>query len=164
VKRTVREVFDDLVRLETLLWNRVDSRVRAEVGVGLGSVDVLGVVATTPDCRVNDVAAALAITVGGASQAVDRLVARELSTRRPHPVDRRSSVVELTPLGHEQLSTAQSVIDAELEVSLRGPLSDRSLKQLGTTLAALRHAAAASPAPAPSVPTPNAPAGPQEQP
>jgi DNA-binding MarR family transcriptional regulator len=140
MERTVREVFDDLVRLETLLWNRLDSRVRAEVGVGLGTVDVLRVVATTPGCRVHDIAAALAITVSGASQAVDRLVAGGLGTRRPHPGDRRSSVVELTPLGRERLGAAQVVLDGELEEGLRGPLSDRALQQLGTTLAALREA------------------------
>lgn len=144
-EHTVGEVFHDLVRLETLLWNRIDARVRTECRVGLGSIDVLRVVSATPDCRVNDIARALAITVGGASQAVDRLVAAGSCVRRPHASDRRSSLVETTLSGRERLAAAQLVIDLELEATLRRPLSDRAFQQLGTVLAALRAIATTSP-------------------
>src|SRR6476619_6532468 len=129
IEHSTAEVFENLVRLQTLLWNKVDAAVRADGGVGLGSVDVLRVASTTPECRVNDIAAALAITVGGASQAVDRLVAKGLVTRRPHAQDRRSSVVELTPDGQSRLLTAQAVIDAQLAVSLRQPLPEDRFRQ-----------------------------------
>src|SRR3954453_611133 len=99
----LRQLFDDLVRFETDLWNGVDARLRQAGAVPLGSLNVLQVVARTEACRVNDIADALSITIGGASQAVDRSTARGLLARRPNPGDRRSSIVELTPAGADAL-------------------------------------------------------------
>jgi DNA-binding MarR family transcriptional regulator len=114
-------VFDDLVRLETILWNALDARLREESGVPLGSFDVMRVVDRTPRCRVYDVANTLAITVGGASQAVDRLEKRGHCVRRPNPDDRRSSIVELTPDGRALLDAAGRVFDRELKRFLQVP-------------------------------------------
>ncbi|WNI18979.1 MarR family winged helix-turn-helix transcriptional regulator [Actinacidiphila sp. ITFR-21] len=136
----LRRLFDDLVRFETDLWNAMDARVRQDCGLSLGSFDVMSVVARTPACRVNDIAAALSITVGGASQAVDRIVARGGLVRRPNPADRRSSVVELTPDGAESVERAGRVVDRELRRRLRGPLPAAELDRLGAALAALRAA------------------------
>ena len=86
----LRQVFDDLVRFETVLWGALDQRLRRECGVTLGSLNVMMVIDSTPQCRVYDIAAALAITVGGTSQAVDRLQAAGWCRRRPNPEDRRS--------------------------------------------------------------------------
>jgi DNA-binding MarR family transcriptional regulator len=97
----LRQVFDDLVRFETDLWNGIDARLRQDCDVTLGGLNVMLVVERAGSCRVNDIAAALSITVGGASQAVDRLEKLGHCTRRPHPADRRSSIVELTPSGRE---------------------------------------------------------------
>lgn len=147
----VRAVFDDLVRFETLLWNAVDARLLAEAGTSLGSLNVLMAVAGTGHCRVQDVAAALAITVGGASQAVDRLERRGLCARRANPADRRSSIVELTPAGQEVLDRGSAVFDRELDRLLVAPLAGPDLAQLGSTLAALRAAATAPRPTAPQV-------------
>ena len=140
-----RAVFDDLVRFETVLWNAVDARLAAEVDVSLGSFNVLLVVDATPACRVQDVAAALAITVGGASQAVDRLERRGWCARRPNPADRRSSIVEVTAPGREVLGRAGAVFDRELERLLVAPLNPAALRQLATALGALRAAATTHP-------------------
>jgi DNA-binding MarR family transcriptional regulator len=136
-----RRVFDDLVRFETVLWNAVDGRMRLECGLDLGSFNVMLVIASTPSCRVCDIATALAITVGGTSQAVDRLEARGHCVRRPNPFDRRSSLVELTPAGRELFVAAQVVFDRELETFLCGPLSAGALNRLAAALATLRAAA-----------------------
>ncbi|WP_329139553.1 MarR family winged helix-turn-helix transcriptional regulator [Streptomyces sp. NBC_01476] len=136
----LRRLFDDLVRLETDLWSGLDARLRQECGVSMGGLDVLNVVARTPGCRVNEIAAALSITVGGASQAVDRIERRGQLARRPHPVDRRSSVVELTDEGRAVVDSAGRVFDQELERWFRGTLGDDELRQLGAALAALRGA------------------------
>src|SRR4029450_3704796 len=66
-------LFADLVRLEIELWDAVEARLRAELGVGLGTAQTLAVVAAVEDCRVHDVVRGLSITVGGASKTVDRL-------------------------------------------------------------------------------------------
>lgn len=136
----LRRVFDDLVRFETLLWNGLDARLREESDVTLGSLNVLLVVDSTPSCRVFDVADQLAITVGGASQAVDRLVKLGLAERCANPEDRRSSLVVLTAAGKEKLASAGEVFDRELAKWLRDPLSRTGLTQLGAALAKLRAA------------------------
>ena len=137
----LRRVFDDLVRFETILWNAVDARLQRECGVSLSSLNAMLVIASTPSCRVHDIANAVAITVGGASQAVDRLEAAGHCVRRPNPRDRRSSIVELTRAGQKLLGDAGAVFDQELEAFLRAPVSETSLAQLATTLASLRAAA-----------------------
>ncbi|GAA1915730.1 MarR family winged helix-turn-helix transcriptional regulator [Streptantibioticus ferralitis] len=136
----LRKVFDDLVRFETDLWNGIDARLRHDGDLPLGSLNVMLVVARTQACRVNDIAAALSITIGGASQAVDRLEKRGLCTRQPNPDDRRSSIVQLTAAGRELTESAGRIFDEELAARLGGPLSASALGHLGTALATLRAA------------------------
>ena len=137
----LRKLFDDLVRFETDMWNAIDARVQGDCGVSLGTLNVLLVIETGQTCRVNDIAAALSITVGGASQAVDRLELRELVTRRPNPADRRSSVVELTNAGREAIKNAGPVFDEELASWFGTALDSRSLASLGRAMSTLRRAA-----------------------
>jgi DNA-binding MarR family transcriptional regulator len=137
----LRQVFDDLVRFETVLWNRLDARLRAECQVTLGSFNVMLVVDRTPQCRVQDIASALVITVGGTSQAVDRVEAAGWCSRKANPTDRRSSILELTPAGAALLASAGAVFDDELERLLADPLSPTALKQLGSALTTVRRAA-----------------------
>ena len=139
----LRQVFDDLVRFETILWGAVDGRLQEECGIGLASLNAMLVIDVTPLCRVQDIARAVAITVGGASQAVDRLEAAGLCGRRANPSDRRSSIVELTSEGTELLRTAAPVFDGELENLLRAPLPGTALAQLADALGVLRRSAAA---------------------
>ena len=136
----LRAVFDDLVRFETVLWNDIDARLRSECGVPLGSFNLMMVIDATEQCRVFDIAEALELTVGGTSQAVDRLEARGHCVRRPHPTDRRSSVVELTPAGQGLLESAGPVFDQQLEQFLRAPLTARALGQLAAALSTVRGA------------------------
>ena len=139
----LRQVFDDLVRFETILWGAIDARLQEECGVGLAGLNALLVIDATPLCRVQDIARAVAITVGGASQAVDRLESAGLCARRANPSDRRSSIVELTPEGKELLGIAAPVFDRELDRLLRAPLPAADLTRLADALGTLRRSAAA---------------------
>jgi DNA-binding MarR family transcriptional regulator len=139
----LRQVFDDLVRFETILWGAIDARLQEECGVGLASLNAMLVIDATPLCRVHDIAQAVAITVGGASQAVDRLESAGRCARRANPADRRSSIVELTPEGKELLGVAAPVFDRELDRLLRAPLPGIALAQLADALSTLRGSAAA---------------------
>ena len=138
----LRQTFDDLVRLETEIWNSVDRRLVQECGVTLGTFNALLIVASTPGCRVNDLAAALAITVGGISQAVDRIEARGLLARVPNPANRRSSLLEVTAEGRAALKSASVVFDDELEQIFGDPLSGADRERLSRGLSALRAAVA----------------------
>ncbi|BEP12112.1 MarR family winged helix-turn-helix transcriptional regulator [Acidothermaceae bacterium B102] len=137
----LRQVFDDLVRFETVLWNSVDASLRRECNVGLGSFNLLLIIDETPQCRVQDIASALAITVGGTSQAVDRAEAAGWCVRSANPGDRRSSILELTDAGLALLTAAGEVFDTELERLLCAPLSRTAFAQLGSALATVRRAA-----------------------
>lgn len=133
----LRTLFDDVIRTEVLLWNAVDARLRAACQLGAGSLDALRVIDRTPDCRVQELADTLGITVGGASQAVDRLERRGLCERRPNPKNRRSSVLVLTAEGNATLDTALTIFDAELQARF-GVLSEARLTALGSALRTLR--------------------------
>src|SRR3954465_5961812 len=92
-------LFADLVRLEIELWDAVEAGLRAELGVGLATAQTLAVVAAVPDCRVHDIVRAVSIPGGAGSNPVPRLEPDGLVARRPHPSDRRSSVIALTGAG-----------------------------------------------------------------
>jgi DNA-binding MarR family transcriptional regulator len=139
----LRQVFDDLVRFETILWGAIDARLQQECGVGIAPLNAMLVIDATPLCRVQDIARAVAITVGGASQAVDRLESAGLCARRANPTDRRSSIVELTPKGTELLGIAAPVFDRELDRLLQAPLPGTALAHLADALSTLRRSAAA---------------------
>jgi len=139
----LRDVYDDVIRTEVLLWNAVDARLRATGDLGAGSLDVLRVIERTPECRVQEVADTLAITVGGASQAVDRLERRGLCARHPNPRNRRSSVLTLTEAGRTALEEALAVFDAELRTRLGDALTEHQLAALADALRTLRASLAA---------------------
>ncbi len=137
-----RQVFDDLVRLETELWNSVDARLRKESGIPLGTFNVMLVVQNTEACRVNDIAEQLAITVGGVSQAVDRIVEKGLCKRKQDSSDGRSSIVSLTTLGERKLAEAGPVFDDELSRWFDVPETHGRFKDFAAVLVQLRAAAA----------------------
>ena len=136
-------LFADLVRLEIELWDAIEARLRAELGVGLGTAETLAVVAAVENCRVHDIVRGLSITVGGASKTVDRLERTGLVVRKPHPSDRRSSVIALTRTGATTHANAQRLIAAELDARIGGVLSDRAFDQLHRAIAKLRAGLAA---------------------
>jgi DNA-binding MarR family transcriptional regulator len=138
----LRQVYDDLIRFETDLWNGVDASLQRDRGVSLAVFNALLVIGATPQCRVWDLARAVSITVGGASQAVDRLEARGLAVRRPNPADRRSSIVELTASGRDLLEKAGALFDEELRTWFSSDvLTDNELVGFAEALRRLRAAA-----------------------
>ena len=133
----LRALFDDLVRLEITLWDAVDRRLRRDLDLPLGRAEVLRIVTTTPSCRVQDVAAALGITVGAVSKLVDRLEAADLCVRRAHPDDRRSSLLDVTDAGREAAAAADAAVRDELARRLDS-LSVRDLDRVASLLGSIR--------------------------
>jgi len=126
--------FDQLVRLQIELWNAVDERLRVEHELRLGSFQVMQVVARG-ECRVNDIADDMVITIGGASKLVDRLEASGRVVRRSNPDDRRSSLIALTPLGTTLFAAATATAESELAARLGSPTD---LTRLTAELTSLR--------------------------
>jgi DNA-binding MarR family transcriptional regulator len=136
--------FDELVRLEVEMWDAVDARLRAAHGLSLSRLEPMRVIASTPNCRVYDIARALSLTTGGTSKLVDQIEAAGHCRRRPNPNDRRSSIIELTPSGRRLARKATRTVEDELETRIGSVLPDRSLRQLTTTLGKLRESGQAS--------------------
>ncbi len=134
----LRQVFSDLVRVETALWNAVDTRLRAECELPLGRYESMTVIDRRESCRVNDIAADLVITVGAVSKLVDRIAAAGHCVRHRDPADARSSIIELTDAGRTLLTRAHDVVEAELAARVDGVVSGRALADLASTLSDLR--------------------------
>jgi DNA-binding MarR family transcriptional regulator len=135
----VTPVFIDLVRVETRLYNALSARLRAEQGLTLGQFEFLDLIERIPDCRVLDIVADVAITVGAVSKGVDRLVTAGWCVRVAHPEDRRSSILRLTPEGEKVLAASRPLVEAEL-AALTASVSRGELGRMGATLATLRSA------------------------
>jgi DNA-binding MarR family transcriptional regulator len=134
------DLFHQLVRLETELWNAVDARLRDDLDLPLSRLEPMQVIARHPSCRVNDIAEELSITIGGTSKLVDRIEAAGYCIRRANPDDGRSSVIELTAAGRRILTKAAKAFEDELETRIRSAVSARSLQQLYSSLIKLRAA------------------------
>jgi MarR family transcriptional regulator, organic hydroperoxide resistance regulator len=133
-------LFSELVRLETELWDAVESRLQAAFGVALPVFEFLQVISRTPACRVQDIAEELSITVGGTSKIVDRIEASGYCLRTANPGDRRSSIITLTPAGKRLLPKLAAAVEDELRTRLGAAVPDKSLVQLSKTLTRLRTA------------------------
>lgn len=136
----LKVLFSELVRLETELWNAVEARLRSDHGITLPFFEFMRIIARLRDCRVQDIASELSITVGGTSKIVDRIEAAGYCVRHANPRDRRSSIIALTPAGKRLLPKITATVDDELRIRLGPELSGRSLTQLTKTLARLRAA------------------------
>jgi DNA-binding MarR family transcriptional regulator len=115
----------DLVRVEIVLWGRIDRRLREEHGLPLAFFEALYFVARTHDgsLRVGDLARALRVTVGGTSKLVDRVEAAGLLRRGAAPDDRRASLLVLTGAGARALAAASRTYEAEMAAALDAALS-----------------------------------------
>jgi DNA-binding MarR family transcriptional regulator len=136
----LRAAFDDLIRVETVIWDEIDSRMRAECNTPLSRFEPMAVIASSEQCRVSDVADQLSITMGGASKLVERIRADGLCERRPNPSDRRSWFFRLTSRGTEVLAEAQRVFDLAVHDVLGTRIDERRLRELAGLLNDLRHA------------------------
>jgi MarR family transcriptional regulator, organic hydroperoxide resistance regulator len=134
------DLFNQLIRFETELWNALDGRLRAEFDLPLSRLEPMQVIARRPSCRVYDIAEELSITIGGTSKLVDRIEAAGYCVRRANPDDRRSSIIQLTASGRRVLAKAVKVFEDELQTRIGSAVPERSLQQFYSTLVKLRKA------------------------
>lgn len=131
-------VFIDLVRVEIRLYNGLESRMRAAHGLSLGYFEFLRLIEEGDRVRVNDLARAIAITVGAVSKGVDRLERAGWVRREPNPENRRSSLLVLTDEGAALLAAARKTYQTGLRDLLGEGLDPAPMAQLASSLAALR--------------------------
>ncbi|MFF7994934.1 MarR family winged helix-turn-helix transcriptional regulator [Kitasatospora xanthocidica] len=134
------ELFADLVRCETRLYNALGDRLRERHGIVTSQYEFLSYLRDHPGCRVADLAAEFAIGVGATSKGIDRLEKQGWAARRPNPADRRSSLLALTDDGARLVAEAERTFTAGLAELLGGSLDDPALTALARALATLRAA------------------------
>ena len=144
----LKQLFSDLIRFETELWNAIDTRLRAEHELPLHKFEPMQIIASQSNCRVYDIASALSLTTGGVSKLVDSIEQSGYCKRHPNPDDRRSSIIELTPAGRKALARATKTFERELDQRLRSSVPPQTLAQFSTSLRALRAASALADKPA----------------
>lgn len=115
----------DLIRVEIVLWERIDARLRQEHALSLAFFETLHFTAHSPDGsqRIGELARSLRITVGATSKLVDRIEAAGLIRRELDADDRRASRVALTDAGRHALAAASMTYTAELATVLDATLT-----------------------------------------
>jgi MarR family multiple antibiotic resistance transcriptional regulator len=132
--------FDDLVRVETRLYNAVGERLRAEHGLAASQFEFLRYLRDHPGARVADIATTFAAGFGAISKGVDRLEARGWAVRTPSPTDGRSSLVSLSEHGSALLEDAEQTFADVLDELVARTLTADQVADAGAALAALRRA------------------------
>lgn len=120
-----------LLRVAELIDRRI-SAMAADHGMDRGQGDVLFTLRRAgPPYRLSpgELTANLLVTTGTMTNRIDRLEARGLVRRLPHPGDRRSVVVELTP---EAVELVDRAIERHVasEQEMIAPLSERDRAEL----------------------------------
>lgn len=116
------QIVEQLVRVETRVWNRLDAALSQGGGVSLAQLVALRVLESRPGGRVQDLAEDIDISPGGASKLVDRLVAAGLVERSVDPADRRASLLAVTVAGREAVRDGSAMCEAWLRDRLADDL------------------------------------------
>jgi DNA-binding MarR family transcriptional regulator len=137
------QIDDDRLRLMTLivrthrrLTDRLGRELEQNVGIPLVFFDVLIHVGGAPESRLtmSKLSADVALTTGGVTRLVDRMVEAGLVARENCPNDRRSIYVVLTPEGQAVLHRAVAEHIDGIDRHLVAHLDDRERAALEVAL------------------------------
>jgi DNA-binding MarR family transcriptional regulator len=128
-----------LVRSHRRLTELLGREMEQVVGIPLVWFDVLIHVRGAEEGRLtmSKLSTEVALTTGGVTRLVDRMVDAGLVSRQNCPSDRRSVHVILTPLGHAMLGQAIGAHIDGIERHLMAPLNDRDRAALTVALGKL---------------------------
>ena len=118
------------------LTDNLESELEQGVGISLAFFDVLIHVAAGPGARLtmSRLSQQLALTTGGVTRLVDRMVDAGLVLRQSSSSDRRSIQVVLTDAGQEVLTLAIAAQAKTIDGNLIVPLNDSDRSSLAVTL------------------------------
>jgi DNA-binding MarR family transcriptional regulator len=125
-----------IVRSHRLLTDRLGHELEEEIGIPLVFFDVLIHVGAAPEGRLtmSRLSTDVALTTGGVTRLVDRMVEAGLVERQACPNDRRSIHVVLTPEGHAVLGRAIAAHIEGIDRHLMAHLDDTDRAALDTAL------------------------------
>jgi DNA-binding MarR family transcriptional regulator len=125
-----------IVRSHRLLTDRLGRQLEQEVGIPLVFFDVLINVGAAPEGRLtmSRLSSDVALTTGGVTRLVDRMVEAGLVERQACPSDRRSIHVVLTAEGRTVLDRAVAAHIEGIDRHLMAHLDDADRVSLATAL------------------------------
>ncbi len=124
---------EDAIRIEQVLyalpdlWQAYQRRILKQQhfkGVTSGQVRLLSVLLHNAPCSVGTVANALNISMGAASESVDKLVELGYITRKHSKVDRRQVILDLTDEAREIAATVRQMRIGQISQVFRQMTSD----------------------------------------
>jgi len=127
--------FGHLLEVFTRLERAVDAALRESVGIPHAWFEVLERIASAPDQQLTmtELSRRLALTSGGVTRFLDRIVDAGYITRTESPTDRRATLARLSDTGWATLADALTVHTAVIE-ELLAPLSEQERDALDRTL------------------------------
>jgi len=120
---------------------RLIRRLRAEMGLPLAQVTVLGLLDRGGPQTVSALAASERVRPQSMAQTVHALETAGLVTRRPDPSDRRRALVEPTAAGRDALRASRRRRESWLARTLESELDARERAALGDAVALMRRIA-----------------------
>ena len=102
--------------------------------IGVPEANVLTHLAVAGPLTAREVADRIGLTPSAVTTVLDRLEAAGLALRRPHPTDRRRTLIAVTPSGQDALDTSTQWLSATLDAA--GASHRASLVKTLTALAA----------------------------
>ena len=127
------------IRTHRRLTEQLGRELEREVGIPLVFFDVLIHIGAAPEGRLtmSRLSTDVALTTGGVTRLVDRMVEAGLVARQNCPNDRRSVHVVLTPEGHATLGRAVAAHIEGIDRHLMQPLNGTDRAALARTLTKL---------------------------
>jgi DNA-binding MarR family transcriptional regulator len=127
--------FGHLLEVFTKLERAIDAALKESVGIPHAWFEVLERIASAPDQQLTmiELGRRLALTSGGVTRFLDRIVDAGYVTRTESAADRRATLARLTDTGWTTLAAALTVHNAVIEQLLE-PLTDRERDALNHAL------------------------------
>jgi DNA-binding MarR family transcriptional regulator len=127
--------FGHLLEVFTKLERTIDEALQESVGISHAWFEVLERIASAPnqELTMTELGRRLALTSGGVTRFLDRIVDAGYITRSESPTDRRATLARLTDAGWATLAAALTVHNDVVDQLLE-PLTDRERDTLDRTL------------------------------
>jgi DNA-binding MarR family transcriptional regulator len=110
-----------------------EHEVVKETGISLAQMHTIEIIGHSRNMRMKEIAQKMGITTGSLTVMIDRLEKNDLVQRLPHPDDRRSYRVALTPKGR-QYHEEHHHLHLALTREITSTFSEREIGQLLTLM------------------------------
>lgn len=113
-----RQVAANTLHASIMLKAKIEEILQEETGLLLADHEaLLNLIVAESPLRMSDIAQLLTLSRGGTTKVIDRLEAMGYVARTPDAIDRRATVVEITPEGRKAHDNTNRIVDTELEAA-----------------------------------------------